>query len=65
MTARRPSLAVAGATGAIGGVMLQIISQHADVWGEVRLIGPPADAAHSPLTSVTICAPAGRAMPAA
>ena len=44
MTARRPSLAVAGATGAIGGVMLQIISQHADVWGEVRLIGPPADA---------------------
>ncbi|MCX5411667.1 aspartate-semialdehyde dehydrogenase [Streptomyces sp. NBC_00059] len=38
MTARRPSLAVVGATGAIGGVMLQILSQHADVWGEVRLI---------------------------
>ncbi|MFE6971992.1 aspartate-semialdehyde dehydrogenase [Streptomyces sp. NPDC057682] len=38
MTARRPSLAVVGATGAIGGVMLQILSQHADVWGEVRLV---------------------------
>ncbi|TXS17212.1 MULTISPECIES: aspartate-semialdehyde dehydrogenase [Streptomyces] len=38
MTGRRPSLAVVGATGAIGGVMLQILSQHADVWGEVRLI---------------------------
>ncbi|WP_326698334.1 aspartate-semialdehyde dehydrogenase [Streptomyces sp. NBC_01754] len=41
MTHRRPSLAVVGATGAIGGVMLQILSQHADVWGEVRLIDSP------------------------
>ncbi|WP_371612519.1 aspartate-semialdehyde dehydrogenase [Streptomyces clavifer] len=41
MTHRRPSLAVVGATGAIGGVMLQILSQHADVWGEVRLIASP------------------------
>ncbi|MDQ0795519.1 aspartate-semialdehyde dehydrogenase [Streptomyces sp. B1I3] len=41
MTERRPSLAVVGATGAIGGVMLQIISQHADVWGEIRLIASP------------------------
>ncbi|MER5629662.1 aspartate-semialdehyde dehydrogenase [Streptomyces nitrosporeus] len=41
MTSRRPSLAVVGATGAIGGVMLQILSQHADVWGEVRLIASP------------------------
>lgn len=41
MTPRRPSLAVVGATGAIGGVMLQILSQHADVWGEVRLIASP------------------------
>ncbi|MFB7915288.1 aspartate-semialdehyde dehydrogenase [Streptomyces sp. NPDC056061] len=44
MTARRPSLAVVGATGAIGGVMLQIISQHADVWGEVRLVASPRSA---------------------
>lgn len=41
MTGRRPSLAVVGATGAIGGVMLQILSQHEDVWGEVRLIASP------------------------
>ena len=41
MTERRPSLAVVGATGAIGGVMLQILSQHADVWGEVKLIASP------------------------
>ncbi|MGW4234104.1 aspartate-semialdehyde dehydrogenase [Streptomyces sp. NPDC004980] len=41
MTQRRPSLAVVGATGAIGGVMLQILSQHADVWGEVKLIASP------------------------
>ncbi|WP_432104561.1 aspartate-semialdehyde dehydrogenase [Streptomyces sp. bgisy091] len=41
MTGRRPSLSVVGATGAIGGVMLQILSQHADVWGEVRLIDSP------------------------
>ncbi|WP_411079598.1 Asd/ArgC dimerization domain-containing protein [Streptomyces sp. cmx-18-6] len=44
MTARRPSLAVVGATGAIGGVMLRILSQHADVWGEVRLIASPRSA---------------------
>ncbi|MFF9572278.1 aspartate-semialdehyde dehydrogenase [Streptomyces sp. NPDC014685] len=44
MTARRPSLAVVGATGATGGVMLQILSQHADVWGEVKLIASPRSA---------------------
>ncbi|MEU2250010.1 aspartate-semialdehyde dehydrogenase [Streptomyces sp. NPDC019224] len=44
MTVRRPSLAVVGATGAIGGVMLQILSQHADVWGEVRLVASPRSA---------------------
>ncbi|MFH8479751.1 aspartate-semialdehyde dehydrogenase [Streptomyces sp. NPDC018055] len=44
MTARRPSLAVVGATGAIGGVMLRILSQHADVWGEVRLVASPRSA---------------------
>ncbi|MEU6306490.1 aspartate-semialdehyde dehydrogenase, partial [Streptomyces chartreusis] len=35
---RRPTLAVVGATGAVGSVMLQILSQRADVWGEIRLI---------------------------
>ncbi|MEV1045965.1 aspartate-semialdehyde dehydrogenase [Streptomyces sp. NPDC049916] len=44
MTQHRPSLAVVGATGAIGGVMLRILSQHADVWGEVRLVASPRSA---------------------
>lgn len=35
---RRPALTVVGATGGAGSVMLQILSQHADVWGEVRLV---------------------------
>ncbi|MGW2562095.1 aspartate-semialdehyde dehydrogenase [Streptomyces sp. NPDC001514] len=34
----KPALAVVGATGAVGAVMLQILSQHADVWGEIRLV---------------------------
>ncbi|MEU3375299.1 aspartate-semialdehyde dehydrogenase [Streptomyces sp. NPDC006711] len=34
----RPALTVVGATGGAGAVMLQILSQHADVWGEVRLV---------------------------
>ncbi|MEV0846386.1 aspartate-semialdehyde dehydrogenase [Streptomyces sp. NPDC049954] len=37
MTAR-PTLAVVGATGAVGTVLLGILSQHADIWGEIRLI---------------------------
>ncbi|MFJ7414712.1 aspartate-semialdehyde dehydrogenase [Streptomyces sp. NPDC098077] len=44
MTGHRPSLAVVGATGAIGGAMLRILSQHADVWGEVRLVASPRSA---------------------
>ena len=35
---RKPSLAVVGATGAVGTVMLSILSQRPDVWGEIRLI---------------------------
>ncbi|MFE9250991.1 aspartate-semialdehyde dehydrogenase [Streptomyces sp. NPDC007088] len=31
-------LAVVGATGAVGTVLLGILSQHADIWGEIRLI---------------------------
>ncbi|WP_330174455.1 aspartate-semialdehyde dehydrogenase [Streptomyces sp. NBC_01498] len=37
----RPTLAVVGATGGVGAVMLQILSQHADVWGEIRLLASP------------------------
>jgi aspartate-semialdehyde dehydrogenase len=34
----KPSLAVVGATGAVGTVMLSILSERKDVWGEIRLI---------------------------
>ncbi|MFI5803665.1 aspartate-semialdehyde dehydrogenase [Streptomyces sp. NPDC051561] len=37
----KPTLAVVGATGAVGRVMLQILSQHADIWGEIRLLASP------------------------
>ena len=36
--ARKPTLAVVGATGAVGTVMLKILSTREDVWGEIRLI---------------------------
>ncbi len=35
---RRPTLAVVGATGAVGTVMLKILSTREDVWGEIRLV---------------------------
>ncbi len=35
---RKPTLAVVGATGAVGTVMLQILSTREDVWGEIRLV---------------------------
>ncbi len=34
----KPSLAVVGATGAVGGVMLDLLSSRADIWGEIRLV---------------------------
>ncbi|WP_329565507.1 aspartate-semialdehyde dehydrogenase [Kitasatospora sp. NBC_01266] len=34
----RPNLAVVGATGAVGTVLLGILSARADIWGEIRLI---------------------------
>ncbi|MEV3854016.1 aspartate-semialdehyde dehydrogenase [Streptomyces sp. NPDC050095] len=37
-SAGRPTLAVVGATGSVGAVLLQILSQHADIWGEIRLV---------------------------
>jgi len=36
--AAKPTLAVVGATGAVGTVMLDLLSTRDDVWGEVRLI---------------------------
>ena len=35
---KKPSLAVVGATGAVGTVMLDILSKRENVWGEIRLI---------------------------
>ncbi|MCI2239508.1 aspartate-semialdehyde dehydrogenase [Paenibacillus sp. TRM 82003] len=35
---RKPTLAVVGATGAVGSVMLGILSERPDVWGEIRLV---------------------------
>ena len=35
---RKPTLAVVGATGAVGTVMLDLLSTRPDVWGEIRLI---------------------------
>ena len=40
----RPSLAVVGATGAVGTVMLDLLSTREDVWGEIRLIASPRSA---------------------
>jgi aspartate-semialdehyde dehydrogenase len=36
--AKKPTLAVVGATGAVGTVMLSILTERTDVWGEIRLI---------------------------
>jgi len=35
---KKPTLAVVGATGAVGTVMLELLSTRPDVWGEIRLI---------------------------
>ncbi|MFB9251135.1 aspartate-semialdehyde dehydrogenase [Sphaerisporangium melleum] len=40
----KPTLAVVGATGAVGTVMLDILSGRPDVWGEIRLIASPRSA---------------------
>ena len=44
MSASRPTLAVVGATGAVGTVMLDLLSTREDVWGEIRLIASPRSA---------------------
>jgi aspartate-semialdehyde dehydrogenase len=37
----KPALAVVGATGAVGTVMLDLLSTRRNVWGEIRLIASP------------------------
>jgi aspartate-semialdehyde dehydrogenase len=39
-----PTLAVVGATGAVGTVMLDLLSTREDIWGEIRLIASPRSA---------------------
>jgi aspartate-semialdehyde dehydrogenase len=41
---KKPSLAVVGATGAVGTVMLDILSKRENVYGEIRLIASPRSA---------------------
>ncbi len=41
---RRPTLAVVGATGAVGTVMCELLSSRKDIWGEIRLIASPRSA---------------------
>jgi aspartate-semialdehyde dehydrogenase len=41
---RKPTLAVVGATGAVGTVMLHLLSTREDVWGEIRLVASPRSA---------------------
>jgi aspartate-semialdehyde dehydrogenase len=40
----KPTLAVVGATGAVGTVMLDLLSTRADIWGEIRLAASPRSA---------------------
>lgn len=35
---KKPSLAIVGATGAVGSVMIELINERADVWGEIHLL---------------------------
>ena len=35
---RQPTLAVVGATGAVGTVMCELLSARKNVWGEIRLV---------------------------
>ena len=39
-----PALAVVGATGAVGTVMLDLLSSRQDIWGEIRLVASPRSA---------------------
>src|SRR5438874_11136730 len=39
-----PTLAVVGATGAVGTVMCELLSARKNVWGEIRLLASPRSA---------------------
>jgi aspartate-semialdehyde dehydrogenase len=58
---KKPSLAVVGATGAVGTVMLEILSKRKDVYGEIRLIASARSAGKKlmcrgeELTVVALC----------
>ena len=41
---RKPNLALVGATGAVGTVMIDIINNRPNIWGEIRLIASPRSA---------------------
>ncbi len=34
----KPSLAIVGATGAVGSVMIELVNERADIWGEIKLL---------------------------
>ncbi|CAM3348083.1 aspartate-semialdehyde dehydrogenase [Stackebrandtia soli] len=40
----KPTLAIVGATGAVGTIMRDVISRRDDVWGEIRLVASPRSA---------------------
>lgn len=40
----KPTLAIVGATGAVGSVMRDVISRRDDVWGEIKLVASPRSA---------------------
>ncbi|HLU44742.1 MAG TPA: aspartate-semialdehyde dehydrogenase [Natronosporangium sp.] len=44
MSQRLPTLAVVGATGAVGTVVCELVSERKNVWGEIRLIASPRSA---------------------
>ncbi|MFE6689743.1 aspartate-semialdehyde dehydrogenase [Streptomyces sp. NPDC057743] len=44
--AAKPHLAIVGATGAVGRVLLGILSERADIWGEIRLVDSSRSVGH-------------------
>jgi aspartate-semialdehyde dehydrogenase len=34
----KPKLAIVGATGAVGSVMIELINERNDIWGEIKLL---------------------------
>ena len=44
MTSAKPTLAVVGATGVVGSVLLRVLGTRDDIWGEVRVQGESGSA---------------------